>query len=327
MKDIIAPVDKNLIIRELTAERFVRKTNRSNNELYVVTAHDSPNVMREIGRLRELSFRYAGGGTGLEIDIDHYDTAENPYKQLIVWDSESEEILGGYRYHICDESYVNDAGEINLATAELFTFSPGFIRDYLPYTIELGRSFVQPAFQSTNRFGKGIYSLDNLWDGLGALVVENPDKKYFLGKVTMYTSYNFGARDMILYFLDKHFGDKERLIYPYEDVALKIDMDTDAMAKLFTGKNYDEDYKILFQTVRSYGENIPPLINSYMNLSPSMKTFGTAINIHFGGVEETGLMITINDLYSEKVKRHITSYIANVIGNRANPTVQYIYES
>jgi len=139
MKDIIAPIDKKLIIKELTPDRFIRKTNRLNNELYVITAHDSPNIMREIGRLRELSFRYAGGGTGEELDIDHYDTAQNPYKQLIVWDRESEEILGGYRYHICDESYVNEYGEINLATAELFTFSPDFIRNYLPYTIELGR--------------------------------------------------------------------------------------------------------------------------------------------------------------------------------------------
>ena len=308
MKDIIAPVDKKLIINELTPERFIRKTNRLNNELYVVTAHDSPNTMREIGRLRELSFRYAGGGTGEEIDVDHFDIAQNPYKQLIVWDKESEEILGGYRFHICDESYVNEDGEINLATAELFTFSTGFIKNYLPYTIELGRSFVQPAFQSTNRFGKGIYSLDNLWDGLGALVVKNPDKKYFLGKVTMYTSYNSDARNMILYFLDKHFGDRENLISPYENLALKIDIDVDAMARLFVGKDYGEDYKILFHTVRSYGENIPPLINSYMNLSPSMKTFGTVVNDHFGGVEETGLMITINDLYSDKVKRHITSY-------------------
>jgi len=312
MKDIIAPVDKDLIINELIPERFVRKTNRLNNDLYVVTAHDSPNIMREIGRLRELSFRYAGGGTGEEIDVDHYDTAKNPYKQLIVWDSESQEILGGYRFHICDESYVDENGEINLATAELFNFSSQFIRDYLPYTIELGRSFVQPAFQSTNRFGKGIYSLDNLWDGLGALVVKNPKKKYFLGKVTMYTSYNSEARNMILYFLDKHFGDKERLIYQKEDMALKIEMDTDAMDKLFVGKNYEEDYKILFKTVRSYGENIPPLINSYMNLSPSMKTFGTVTNPFFGGVEETGLMITIKDLYSEKVKRHITSYVSQI---------------
>ena len=308
MKDIIAPVDKRLIVRELTPDRFIRKTNRSNNELYVITAHDSPNIMREIGRLRELSFRYAGGGTGEELDIDHFDTAENPYKQLIVWDSESEEILGGYRFHICDESYVNEKGEINLATAELFRFSSVFIKNYLPYTIELGRSFVQPAFQSTNRFGKGIYSLDNLWDGLGALVVTNPDKKYFLGKVTMYTSYNTEARNMILYFLDKHFGDRENLICPYDELALKTDIDIEAMTKLFVGTNYSEDYKILFHTVRSYGENIPPLINSYMNLSPSMKTFGTVINDHFGSVEETGLMITISDLYSEKVKRHITSY-------------------
>ena len=314
MKDIIAPIDKHLIVNELTPEKFIRKTNRSNNDLFVVTAHDSPNVMREIGRLRELSFRYAGGGTGEEIDIDHYDIAENPYKQLIVWDRESQEILGGYRFHICDESYVDKDGTINLATAELFTFSPEFIRNYLPYTIELGRSFVQPAFQSTNRFGKGIYSLDNLWDGLGALVVDNPEKKYFLGKVTMYTSYNSEARNMILFFLDKHFGDKENLIYPYENLSLKIDIDTEAMDKLFIGESYEEDYKILFQKVRSYGENIPPLVNSYMNLSPSLKTFGTATNPYFGGVEETGLMITISDLYSEKVNRHVTSYLSQ-LGN------------
>ena len=313
MRDIIAPVDKQLIIRELTSDKFIRKTNRLDNELFVVTAHDSPNVMREIGRLRELSFRYAGGGTGKEIDIDDYDVAENPYKQLIVWDRNSEEILGGYRFHVCDESYMKDLDEeINLGTAELFTFSSQFIKDYLPYTIELGRSFVQPAFQSTNRFGKGIYSLDNLWDGLGALVVKNPEKKYFLGKVTMYTSYNTEARNMILFFLDKHFGDRERLLTPRKTLALNLNIDAVAMAKLFVGKDYSEDYKILFQTVRSYGENIPPLINSYMNLSPSMKTFGTAVNHHFGGVEETGLMITISDLYSEKVKRHIISYTSKI---------------
>jgi hypothetical protein len=264
--------------------------------------------MREIGRLRELSFRYAGGGTGEEIDIDHYDTAPNPYKQLIVWDTESEEILGGYRFHICDDSYVDENGEINLATAELFTFSDKFIQNYLPYTIELGRSFVQPAFQSTNRFGRGIYSLDNLWDGLGALVVKNSDKKYLLGKVTMYTSYSTEARNMILYFLEKHFGDPDNLIYPHRNLSLNPDVDKETMEKILVGKDYSEDYKILFKKVRSYGENIPPLINSYMNLSPSMRTFGTAINPYFGDVEETGLMITISDLYGEKVKRHVASF-------------------
>ena len=308
MKDIIAPVDRQLIIKELTPEKFVRKTNRLNNDLYIVTAHDSPNVMREIGRLRELSFRYTGGGTGKELDIDDYDTVENPYKQLIVWCDESQEILGGYRFHVCDASYIKEDGKVNIGTAGLFRFSPEFVKNYLPHSIELGRSFVQPAFQSTNRFGKGIYSLDNLWDGLGALVVMNPDKKYFMGKVTMYTSYNSEARNMILYFLDKHFGDRERLMYPHEELELKIDVDREAMAKIFVGEDYEADYKILFQKIRSYGENIPPLINSYMNLSPSMKTFGTAINRSFGGVEETGIMITISDIYNEKVKRHIKTF-------------------
>lgn len=308
MQDIIPPVDKSLVMSELINGKFIRKTNRLDNELYVVTAHDSPHTMREIGRLRELSFRYGGGGTGKSMDIDHYDTAQNPYKQLIVWDPLAREILGGYRYHVCDESFVTPGGEINLATAELFHFSENFIRDYLPHTIELGRSFVQPAFQSTNRFGKSIYSLDNLWDGLGALVIRNPGKKFFCGKVTMYTSYNMQARNMILYFLDKYFRDPDHLIYPKEGVELKVEMDKRLMESIFCGNSYEEDYKILFQNVRSYGENIPPLINSYMNLSPSMRTFGTAINPFFGGVEETGILITIGDLYGNKVKRHIESF-------------------
>ncbi|MDR1866057.1 MAG: GNAT family N-acetyltransferase [Bacteroidales bacterium] len=308
MKNVIAPVDKRLLEKELTRDKFVRKTNRVNNDLFIVTAHDSPHVMQEIGRLRELSFRSAGGGTGETIDIDHYDVADNPYKQLIVWDPVDREILGGYRFHVCDDSYVSKNGEINLATAELFHFSDSFIRNYLPHTIELGRSFVQPAYQSTNRFGKGLYALDNLWDGLGALVVQNPGKKYFLGKVTMYTSFNTNARNMILFFLDKYFGDREKLIFPFDHLALQTDIDTDAMKKIFTGNNYREDYKILFRKVRSCGENIPPLVNSYMNLSPSMRTFGTAINPYFGEVEETGLIITINEIYGSKVQRHISPY-------------------
>jgi hypothetical protein len=308
MQDIIPPVDKSLIKSELSNGKFVRKTNRLDNELYVITAHDSPHTMREIGRLRELSFRYAGGGTGNELDIDHYDLCENPYKQLIVWDPQEEEILGGYRFHVCDESFVGPDGEINLATAELFHFSEYFIREYLPYTIELGRSFVQPAFQSTNRFGKSIYSLDNLWDGLGALVVRNPGKKYFCGKVTMYTSYNTQARNMILFFLDKYFRDRDRLIFPREELELNVEMDMDQMNAIFCGPTYEDDYRALFHRVRSYGENIPPLINSYMNLSPSMRTFGTATNPYFGGVEETGILITIADLYGNKVKRHIETF-------------------
>jgi hypothetical protein len=306
MKPIIHAVPREELEKELTEKKFIRVTNKSENELYIITAHDSPNVMREIGRLRELTFRAAGGGTGNEIDIDAHDTAENPYHQLIVWDPDKEEILGGYRFLICKKKDGITCSPTDLASRHLYDFSDKFITDYLPHTIELGRAFVQPAYQSTSLHSKGLFALDNLWDGLGALVIDNPEMEYFFGKVTMYPNYNQRARNLILYFLEKHFSDDENLVVPKE--PLEIKMDREEMKRIFDGKNYMEDYRILSQTVRAFGENIPPLINAYMNLSPSLKTFGTVLNQSFGNVEETAMMITINDLYKQKVERHIVNY-------------------
>ena len=306
MDKIIPPVPREKLIEELTEEKFVRKTNNAGNLLFIVDYHDSPNTMEEIGRLRELSFRAAGGGTGKSIDIDDFDRGPITYKQLIVWDPTENEILGGYRFHICDAQNCMLEGAVKLATAKLFKFSEKFLEEYLPHTIELGRSFVQPKYQSTNRMRKALFALDNLWDGLGTLVIDHPDKQYFFGKVTMYRNYNQRARNLILYFLDKHFPDEDNMVTPYE--PLETYMDYEDMNNIFTGKNYMEDYKILSQKVRAFGENIPPLINAYMNLSPSLKTFGTVINPYFGNVEETAIMITINDLYKKKVERHVSSY-------------------
>jgi hypothetical protein len=263
--------------------------------------------MHEIGRLREITFRDAGGGTGEETDIDIYDTAESPYKQLIVWDPDAKEILGGYRYILCSEAPKDEHGHIQLATSHLFDFSQKFIDEYIPYSLELGRSFVQPAYQSSKAGAKALFALDNLWDGLGALTVDHPEIKYFFGKVTMYTHFHSDARNLIQFFFKKYFRDRENLVYPKEPV--EFDMDMAAMEKLFCGENYKEDYKILLQSVRQYGENVPPLINAYMNLSPSMKTFGTSVNREFGEVLETGIIVTIEDIYSFKVDRHIETYI------------------
>ncbi|MFW5821536.1 MAG: GNAT family N-acetyltransferase [Bacteroidota bacterium] len=306
MENIIPSVPREKLIEELTDEKFVRKTNNAGNLLFIVDYNDSPNTMMEIGRLRELSFRAAGGGTGKSVDIDDFDKGPITYKQLIVWDPIENEILGGYRFHICDERNCYNGNDIKLATAKLFRFSEKFKREYLPHTIELGRSFVQPKYQSTNRMRKALFALDNLWDGLGTLIIDHPDKEYFFGKVTMYRNYNQRARNLILYFLEKHFPDKDNMVTPYE--PLETYMDYDDMKKIFTGSNYMEDYKILSQKVRAFGENIPPLINAYMNLSPSLITFGTVINPYFGNVEETAIMITINDLYKQKVERHVSSY-------------------
>jgi hypothetical protein len=307
MKPIIQPVDRELIEKELTEDKLLRKTNNGNNLLYVVTHQDSPNIMTEIGRLREISFRVAGGGTGKEVDIDIYDTMPGAYKQILVWDPAEKEILGGYRYLICSEATTDADGNSNLATARLFRFSKVFREEYMPHMIELGRSFVQPAYQSTNRKGKGIYAMDNLWDGLGAVWMKYPHIKYFFGKVTMYTTYHREARDLILHFLNKYFGDKDGLIHPFE--PLQITTDRNVLDSILCGTSYREDYKLLSQNVRARGETIPPLINAYMNLSPTMKVFGTAMNYSFGDVEETAIMITVNDMYDEKIERHIKSYI------------------
>lgn len=307
MENIISPIDKKLLKAELTKDKFLRKTNKANNEIYIITHHNSPNVMREIGRLREIAFRYYGGGTGKSTDIDEYDTMDNPYKQLIVWNPEAEEISGGYRF-ICGPDIVFDNnGEPELATSHLFHFSPKFVKEYLPYTIELGRSFVSLEYQSTRAGSKGIFALDNLWDGLGALSVAEPTMKYFFGKVTMYDTYDSKARDMILYFMAKHFPDPDRLVYPKQE--LHIDTDTKILKNLFTENDFKSDYKILNTSIRKLGINIPPLVNAYMGLSPQMKVFGTAINSEFGNVEETGILIDRDDILEEKRKRHIESYI------------------
>jgi len=307
MKPIIPPVERDLIESELSDDKLLRRTNNGNNLLYVITHHNAPHTMKEIGRLREISFRMAGGGTGKEVDIDVYDTMPVPYKQLLVWDPAEKEILGGYRYFICSDAITDTDGNCNLATARLFRFSNKFREDYVPHMIELGRSFVQPAYQSTNRKGKGIYAMDNLWDGLGAIWIKYPHIKYFFGKVTMYTTFNRAARDLILYFLKKYFPDRDELITPFE--PLEITTDKQLLDSILCGNSYQEDYKLLSQNVRARGENIPPLINAYMSLSPTMKVFGTAMNYSFGDVEETAIMITLNDMYDEKIERHLKSYM------------------
>ncbi len=298
------PVEE--IEAELARIGYLRKTNNANNEVYLFDHRSSPLLMREVGRIRELTFRHAGGGTGNAYDLDEYDTDPDcPQKQLIIWDPDHREIIGGYRYIFAEHKERTFTID-RFASSGYFTFSRKFTRKYLPHTMELGRSFVRPEYQSAARGRKGLFALDNLWDGLGAIIIDNRQIRYLFGKVTMYTHYNVRARNMILYFMEKHLPDPERLAVP--DNPIRIDINRKEMEQLFTGKTFREDLKILSHEVRSLGETIPPLINAYMNLSPTMRCFGTFINSQFGNVEETGIMITVRDIYIDKVNRHLASY-------------------
>lgn len=311
MKDIIAPVDREILKKELTKDKFLRPTNKAHNEIYVIDAHTSPNVMREIGRLREISFRSGGGGTGEEIDVDKYDYLEKPFKQLIVWDPQAEEIIGGYRYLLGSEVEFDEEGQPKFVMSHLFKFSPKFIKEFLPYSIELGRAFVQPDYQTSKMGTKSLFALDNLWDGLGALIHSNKNARYFVGKVTIYKEYPTVARELIYEYMFRYFPDADQLITP--KLPIQVSSKTKKAAqKLFSGKDASSDYKALQKAVRNEGDSIPPLFNAYIGLSDTMRMFGSMIDHDFSSTFETGIMVTMADLLETKKKRYIEPYIEYV---------------
>ena len=312
MEKIIDPVDVRLLKAELTPDKKLCNTNKADNEIYVIDAFDSPNVLREVGRLREISFRMAGGSSGLSLDLDEFDTMENPYKQIVIWDPEAEAIIGGYRYILGPDVKLGPDGQPLLATAHMFHFSDHFIKEYLPHVIELGRSFVTPDYQSSKAGAKAIFALDNLWDGIGAVMMQHPNIVYFFGKMTMYPSYDHSCRDLILHFLWKHFEDKDDLIRPIEPKM--PDADTRLLDLILKDEDFKSDYRNLKDAVRRLGTTIPPLINTYMNSSPTMKMFGTAVKKEVSDVEETGIHINFNEMYPETRDRHKEPYMRHLFG-------------
>ena len=306
MEKIPAGIDAAIIESELTPDRLLRHTNKGDNDIYIVDAFNAPNTMREIGRLREIAFRASGGGTGKPLDIDKFDTLPRPCRQLIVWNPDEREIIGGYRFLLGEDMQYDDRGIPEIAMSHMFSFSPKFLKELMPRTLELGRSFVTLEYQNTRKSPKAIYALDNLWDGLGALTVVYPQIEYLLGKVTMYPTFNVACRDMILFFLNKYFPDPDHLVRPIE--PLHTDYDPEKLAAMFNGGSFRQDHKILNHEIRERGHTIPPLVNAYMSLSPTMRIFGTAINREFGDVEETGIFFKIDEIFEEKKNRHIGTY-------------------
>lgn len=305
MKKIIPPVEVELLKSQLTKDKFLRSTNHGNNEIYVVDNNNAPDVLREIGRLREEAFRAGGGGTGMELDLDRFDTdAAYGYKQLVLWDPEAERIIGGYRYALCDDIVYDRHGQPILTSSHMFRFSKKFINNELQHTIELGRSFVTLDYQSSKGGAKSIFALDNLFDGLGALMVMYKNRmNYFFGKMTIYNQYPTPAREMIQVFLNKWFG-----AVHLHRVMLKKPVrvrNSSKYVKHLKGKTFKDDYRDLKAFVTGYGVNIPPLVNSYMSLSPLMQYFGTGLNDEFGDVYDSGILIPFEHIADDKIRRHI----------------------
>lgn len=301
MKEIIQPIDRDLLVAELS-KQSMKTTKRLENSIYFISATDCPYLMLEIGRLREVTFRAAGGGTGKEVDIDEYDYH---FSHIVLWDSNDQEIIGSYRAALMKE--LKTGQKIYSPNAQLFNFSKKFISDYLPYTIELGRSFVQPKYQPRVDNKNGIFSLFNLFSGLECLIDMHSDMKYFFGKFTMYSHYDVRARNLLLNYLKRKFPDPDKLVRPKKKVKLHLGYvrkNLFLLQTIFNQKSFKEEKKLLEVYLKQYGEYIQPLVDIYMGLSPTMRVFGGVHYEEFGNVDETGILISIQDIHPEIIDRY-----------------------
>lgn len=316
-EDIIPARDPNIIQAELSEQLLLRKTNRAGNEIYIFHANDAPNTMLEIGRLREIAFRGSGGGTGLPADIDAHDIDPNGYRQLVVWDPQKKQLIGGYRY-ILGGNVASVGEQTSLSSNEIFHFSKTFIEEYIPKTIELGRSFVRMEEGDGKILPASIFALDNLWDGLGGLILIHEEYQYFFGKVTMYQDYNKKAKDLIAYYFQTYFQGDQELMHPIHPISIEVPISE--LRAVIKGDNPKADYKNLSKTIRDMGTTIPPLVNSYLGLSSSLMYFGTSVNPHFGNVEETAIMIPMEEISDDKIRRHVESFIRDA-SKRISPGI------
>lgn len=300
MQPIIPPVETALLMSELEGH-LLRPSNKADNLIYDITAHECPNVMREIARLREISYREGGGSTGNEMDMDDMDTMTRPYHQLIVWDPENRQIVGGYRYLLGSEAEIRD-GQPYITSAHLFHYSERFIREFLPYSVEFGRAFVQPMYQKREMGVKALFALDNIWDGIGALLYNHPEIRYLFGKVTIYPDYNSTARELIYNYLDRfHRGDRT-LFAPYHEEKVQT------IPTPFEGDDLDQNYHLLQHAVREQGTVIPPMFTAYLNITDHLMFMGNAINDELSNVYETGIMVSMDTVYAEKKERYMAPY-------------------
>jgi len=303
---LIEPVSRKLLREELTADRLVRPTRIGNNEVYIFTALKAPNLMQEVGRLRELTFRDAGAGFGTAVDIDHFDTDEYSCRQLIVWDPVAEDIIGGYRFNIFHQFKGKPLRDIPLANKSLYSISNTFANEYIPYVVELARAFIQPKYQPKLAGRKAAFSLDNIWDGLGALVVKYPFIRYFFGRLTFFSNYDPTVRDLAFYFFAKHLQGNPALLRPKNPFEYPTPLSD--LEKVIGGSSIKEDFNKLHQAAKNHGTTIPPLLKSYFNVSGTLRVFEPVFDSYFASSYAAAILVTIADVYPAFIKRYITPY-------------------
>jgi putative hemolysin len=294
-KNIVHPTDKKLILNDIAAAEVLGETD-DKIRILLVRYEQAPALMREIGRLRELTFRKVGEGTGRKIDLDEFDTY---YQHIVLWDESRLEVVGAYRLAAGDEVY-KKRGIAGFYTSTLFRFSEEFEK-YLPQALELGRSFVQPAYWNSQ-------ALDYLWHGIGAFLAARPQYNYLFGPVSVSATYSAEARGLLVYFYRKWFGAEKSPVRAKH----RFNFHTDSEAKLgelLQSSDYKSAFKELKQNLKHYGFAVPTLYKQYTELCEEggVNFFDFGIDKDFNDSLDGFIFLQIARIKETKLERYLYS--------------------
>lgn len=291
-----SPRNKKLLKEEVKKAEFLGNT-IDGKRIILVDAMQSPSLLRELGRVREISFRAIGGGTGSARDNDLYD---NYYRHLILWDDEELEIVGAYRIGECKDIIANKGTE-GLYTYNLCDFNDHF-KDYCNYSVELGRSFVQPKYW-------GSRALDNLWQGVGAYLAHNPNIKYTYGTVTINADTPKKAVAALVYFYSYHFTCSTNMMKAKKPYMMS-DEDRVEFDGLFKDVSYKDGFVLLKSYLKDLGTSVPTLFKQYAELydEGAVRFFDFSVNDDLFGVVEGFIIADNTRMKKAKRKRYIENF-------------------
>lgn len=294
-KNIVHPTDKKQILNDIAAAEILGETD-DKIKILLVRHEAAPALMREIGRLRELTFRKVGEGTGRKIDLDEFDAW---YLHIVLWDEAALEVVGAYRLAAGDEIYPK-RGIDGFYTSTLFRFSEEFEK-YLPEALELGRSFVQPAYWNSQ-------ALDYLWHGIGAFLAARPQYNYLFGPVSVSASYSAEARELLVYFYRKWFGAAHSPVRAKHRFTFHKDAE-DRLQQQLKSDEYKQAFKELKQNLKHYGYAVPTLYKQYTELCEEggVNFFDFGIDKDFSDALDGFIFLKIAGIKESKLERYVYS--------------------
>lgn len=293
---IARPERRTELRKELQNAQFLRET-PDNKQIYLYQCSGTSSLLREIGRLREITFRAVEEGTGKRRDMDPYD---NYYQHLILWDEDDLEIVGAYRL-VDSAGVMAKQGKEGLYSHSLFNYGPEHDW-FLNQGIELGRSFIQQRYW-------GRRSLDYLWYGIGALLAQKPHYRYLFGPVSISNSMPQAGKDLLVYFYKLYFGGHAAIHCSRQPFAFS--QPVSQLAKQFDGDNYREDLKRLKSMLAAMGSAIPTLYKQYSELCElgGVRFLDFNVDPEFNNCIDGLVVVDLHQLKEKKRQRYISQSI------------------